>query len=142
MNHYVGLDVSMKQTSIAIVDSNGKFVFETQCDTDAEAIATTLQGKSLAFEKIGIESGCISFWLISELEKFGLRPTCIESKQMATFIALKINKTDRNDARLIADAMRCNLYKEVYHKTKVAIDAGLQMGARRVLIDSRTKLKK
>jgi transposase len=54
---------------------------------------------------------------------------------------LKVNKTDRNDARLIADAMRCNLYKEVHLKTKKAIDIGLQMGARRTLIDIRTKLK-
>lgn len=141
MNYYAGLDVSMKQTSIAIVDAGGKFIYETACETDPETIADLLRGKGIALEKIGIESGCISFWLISELKKLGITATCIESKQMATFIALKVNKTDKNDARLIADAMRCNLYKEVYHKTKEAIDVGLQMGSRRVLIDTRTKLK-
>lgn len=141
MTYYAGLDVSMKETSIAIVDVKGKIVFETSCETDPEVIAKTLKDSNLTLEKIGLESGCISFWLIEELKKLDLRATCIESRQMATIIALKVNKTDRNDARLIADAMRCNLYKEVYHKTKEAIDIGLQMGARRTLIDIRTKLK-
>jgi transposase len=100
-----------------------------------------LRESSYTLEKIGIESGCISFWLIEELKKLGLTAICIESKQMATLIALKVNKTDRNDARLIAEAMRCNLYKEVHHKTKESREIGLQMGARRTLTDIRTKLK-
>lgn len=141
MSYYAGLDVSIKETSIAIVDVKGKIVFETACETDPLIIAKTLNDSNFILEKIGLESGCISFWLIEELKKLDLRAICIESKQMATIIALKINKTDRNDARLIADAMRCNLYKEVYHKTKEAIDIGLQMGARRTLVDIRTKLK-
>ena len=90
---------------------------------------------------MGIEAGCISFWIIEELKKFSLPAICIESRQMAMIIALKVNKTDRNDARLIADAMRCNLYKEVFHKTKECIEIGVQMGVRRILINTRTKLK-
>lgn len=141
MTYYAGLDVSMKDTSIAIVNEKGKIVFETMCKTDPETLAKTLNESNYALEKIGIESGCISFWLIEELKKLGLAVICIESKQMATLIALKVNKTDRNDARLIAEAMRCNLYKEVHHKTKDSREIGLQMGARRTLIDVRTKLK-
>ncbi len=121
MTYYAGLDVSMKETSIAIVDIKGKIVFEATCETDAEAIAKTLKDSNFILEKIGLESGCLSFWLIKELKELNIIAICIESKQMATIIALKINKTDRNDARLIADAMRCNLYKEVYHKTKEAL---------------------
>lgn len=141
MTYYAGLDVSMKETSIAIVNEKGKIVFETMCETDPVIIAETLRGSNVVLEKIGLESGCISFWLIDELKKLAFPAICIESKQMATIIALKINKTDRNDARLIADAMRCNLYKEVYHKSKESIDVGLQMGVRRTLVDVRTKLK-
>jgi transposase len=141
MTYYAGLDVSMKETSIAIINEQGKIVYETKCVTEPVIIAKTLNDSSFILEKIGLESGCISFWLIEELKKLGLTAICIESKQMATIIALKVNKTDRNDARLIADAMRCNLYKEVYHKTKESIEINLQMGARRTLIDIRTKLK-
>jgi len=141
MTYYAGLDVSMKETSIAIVDAKGKIIFETACETDPEIIAKALNDSNLVLEKIGLESGCLSFWLIEELKRLSVNAICIESRKKATIIALKVNKTDRNDARLIADAMRCNLYTEVYHKNKEAIDVGLQMGARRTLVDTRTKLK-
>jgi transposase len=111
------------------------------CETEPEIISKALTDSNFALEKIGLESGCLTFWLVDELQKFALPAICIESKQMATLIALKVNKTDRNDARLIADAMRCNLYKEVYHKKKESIEIGLLMGTRRTLIDIRTKLK-
>lgn len=141
MNYYAGLDISMKTTSIAIVNEKGKICFETICKTDPEDIAKALSDSGVTCEKIGIESGSISFWMIGELKKLNLPAICIESRQMAAIIALKVNKTDRNDARLIADSMRCNLYKEVFHKTKESIEIGLQMGARRVLVNTRTKLK-
>jgi transposase len=141
MTYYAGLDISMKETSIAIVDEKGKFIFEKVCNTKPEDIAKTLNDSGVKLEKIGLESGCLSFWLMDELKQLGFPAICIESKQMATIIALKVNKTDKNDARLIAEVMRCNLYKEVYHKTKESIEIGLQMGARRTLVDVRTKLK-
>lgn len=141
MTYYAGLDISMKETSIAIVDEKGKFIFEKVCNTEPEDIAKTLNDSGVKLEKIGLESGCLSFWLMDELKQLGFSAICIESKQMATIIALKVNKTDKNDARLIAEVMRCNLYKEVYHKTKESIEIGLQMGARRTLVDVRTKLK-
>lgn len=115
MIYYAGLDVSMKATSIAIVDGKGKIVFESSCETEPEVIFQALHDSGFICEKIGLESGCLSFWLIDELKKLNLNATCIESKQMATLIALKVNKTDRNDARLIADAMRCNLYNSTLH---------------------------
>lgn len=141
MIYYAGLDVSMKETSIAIVNEQGKYVFETVCETDPETIAKILNNSGLVLEKIGLESGCLSFWLIEELKKLAVVAICIESKQMATLIALKVNKTDKNDARLISDAMRCNLYKEVHHKTRESIEIGLQMGTRRTLVNTRTTLK-
>jgi transposase len=141
MTYYAGLDVSMKETSIAILDGEGKYVFETKCATDPAEIAQTLKDTKLTLAKTGLESGCLSFWLIEELASHNIIATCIESKQMATLIALKVNKTDKNDARLIANAMRCNLYKEVYHKTKESIEIGLQMGTRRTLVNIRTQLK-
>lgn len=141
MPYYAGLDVSMKVTSVAIVNEQGKYVFESECATEPEEISALLQQSGFSLEKIGLESGSITFWLMHELKKMEMNAICIESKQMARLISLKINKTDKNDARMIADAMRCNLYKEVYLKTKGSIDVGVQMGARRTLVDIRTKLK-
>jgi transposase len=141
MSYYAGLDVSMKETSIAIVNEIGKIVYETLCASEPDIISEELKNTGLPLEKIGIESGSITFWLIEELQKLDLTAICIESRQMATIIALKVNKTDKNDARLIANAMRCNLYKQVHHKARESIDVGLQMGARRTLVNIRTKLK-
>jgi transposase len=141
MAYYAGLDISMKEAVIAIVDESGKYVFEASCETEPEIIAETLNKSGLSLAKVGLETGSLTFWLMDELKKLGLPAICIESRQMATIIALKVNKTDRNDARLIANAMRCNLYKEVYHKTAEAVDIGLRMGIRRTLIEVRTKLK-
>lgn len=141
MSNYAGLDISMKETSISVVDQNGKFVFETMCETDPEIITNILKGTGLDIVRIGIESGCISFWMIEEMKTLGLNVICIESRQMATLIALKVNKTDKNDAHQIANAMRANLFKEVHHKTKESIDVGLQMGVRRTLVNTRTNLK-
>lgn len=141
MSYFAGLDVSMKETSIAIVNVDGKLVYETVCITEPEVIAKTLNDSKFELGKIGIESGCLSFWLIDELKSLSISAICIESRQMATLIALKVNKTDRNDARLIANAMRCNLFKEVHIKTKESIEISLLMGSRRTLVDTRTKLK-
>lgn len=141
MSHYAGLDISMKETTIAIVDEKGKFVFESVCETSPEEITQTLKNSGFILEKIGLECGNLSFWLMDELKQLGVSAICIESKQMATLIALKINKTDKNDARLIANAMRCNLYKEVYHKTKESVEIGILMGSRRTLVETRTRLK-
>ena len=69
MTYYAGLDVSMKETSIAIVNEKGKIVFETMCETDPKLLLRTLNDSGFALEKIGLESGCISFWLIEELKK-------------------------------------------------------------------------
>lgn len=141
MTYYAGLDISMKETSIAIINEQGKYALEMICETDPKIIAQTLIDSGFPIQKIGLEAGCLSFWLIDEFKQLGLPAICIESKQMATLIALKVNKTDRNDARLIANAMRCNLYKEVHHKTREAIEIGLQMGTRRTLVNIRTTLK-
>lgn len=141
MTYYAGLDVSMKVTSIAIVNQSGKLVYETTCETDPVIISDTLKSTGFTFEKVGLESGCLSFWLIDELKSLNIPVICIESKQMATILALKINKTDKNDAVLIAEALRCNFFKEVHPKSKKSIDIGLQMGTRRTLVNARTTLK-
>lgn len=141
MSYYAGLDVSTKDTSIAIVNAQGKIVFETIAETDPKSIVDTLAASGFTLEKIGLEAGNLSFWLIRELKNLGIHALCIDSRQMSALLSTNINKTDKNDARWIANAMRCNLYKEVHHKSQKAIEIGLQMGVRRTLINVRTMLK-
>lgn len=141
MKYYAGLDISTKQTSIAIVDSDGNFMLETVSLTDPKSILEALGLSGFSIEKIGLEAGNLSFWLMRELNVLGVYPICIDTRQMSALLSTNINKTDKNDARWIANAMRCNLYKEVHHKSLNAIEIGLQMGVRRTLVNTRTMLK-
>ena len=64
-------------------------------------------------EKVGLETGSLSNYLTKGLQALGLEVICIDARKMAAILSVTVNKTDKNDARGIADAMRCNHYKPV-----------------------------
>lgn len=140
MSHYVGLDISMKETVICIVNDKGEPVHRGRSKTDPEKIAYHLKQTRLKIEKIGLESGSLSHWLINELRAFDLPAICIDARKMAAFLSVQINKTDDNDARGIAEAMRCGLYKEVSQKSQQAVETGTLMQCRRTLVQQRVQL--
>lgn len=138
MKHYIGLDVSMKQTSICIVDENGKVVFEKELSTDPHEIHSCILETGFEVHLVGLESGSLSHWLVDNLKKLGLPTICVCSRKMAAILSLTINKTDKNDARGIASALRGGHYREVHHKSQYAVELGTLMGARRSLVHQRT----
>lgn len=140
MRYYVGLDVSMKETFICIVDEAGKVINESRVKTDPDAIAERLKKHQLPIDKVGIESGSLSHWLVEELRKLEIPAICIDARKMAAVLSVEINKTDKNDARGIANAMRCNLYREVIQKTKNAIELGTLMSSRRLIVQQKVQL--
>lgn len=141
MNYYTGLDVSMKTTSICIINQDGKVVFETTVASDPTVISNTLKQSSLNIEGIALESGSISNWLLRELKKMDLPVICIDSRKMSKVLSININKTDKNDARMIADALRCKFYSEVCEKSEEHVDLGVLLSSRRTLIQIKTQLK-
>ncbi|MBS0655058.1 MAG: transposase [Verrucomicrobia bacterium] len=141
MKHFIGLDVSMKETSICIVDEEGKVVHETRKTTDPFQIVEAVKKTELDIEKIGIESGALSHWLVTQLQKLGLPVICVESRQMGALLALKVNKTDKNDARVIANAMRTINYQEVHLKSQQDVELSTLLSARSTLVNQRTTLK-
>src|SRR5581483_209661 len=138
MNHYIGLDVSMKQTSICIVDEKGIIVFEKDVNTDPQIIYDTINGTSLDIKLAGLESGSLSHWLVDNLGKLGLPIICVCSRKMSAILSITINKTDKNDARGIASALRGGHYRQVHHKSLHAVELSTLMGARRSLVNQRT----
>ena len=124
MKHYVGLDVSMKETFICIMDENGKVIDQGRAKTNPQEIVQYLKKFHLVFEKVGLETGAISHWLVQELKKLAVPAVCIDARKMATLLFIQINKTDKNDARGIADAMRSGLYLEVVSKSQRTIETG------------------
>ena len=117
MDHFAGLDVSVKETSVCIVDDTGKIVREVKVATEPEALLAVLTNPAYHFKRIGLEAGPLSQWLFSALAEAGLPVICVETRHMRAVLKAQINKTDRNDARGVAQMMRAGLYRPVHVKT-------------------------
>lgn len=117
MDHSAGLDVSVKETSICIVDDAGRIVREAKVASEPEALLAVLANPAYHFKRIGLEAGPLSQWLFSALAEAGLPVICVETRHMRAVLKAQINKTDRNDARGIAQMMRVGLYRPVHVKT-------------------------
>ena len=117
MEHFAGLDVSVKETSVCIVDETGKIVREVRVASEPDALLEVLKSHAYRFNRIGLEAGPLSQWLFSALAEVGVPVVCVETRHMRAVLKAQINKTDRNDARGIAQMMRAGLYRPVHVKT-------------------------
>lgn len=117
MDHFAGLDVSVKDTSVCIVDKVGKIVRELKVASEPDALLAVLRNTAYRFKRIGLEAGPLSQWLFSALAEADLPVICVETRHMRAVLKSQINKTDRNDARGIAQMIRVGLYRPVHVKT-------------------------
>jgi len=115
MEYFAGLDVSVKDTSVCIVDDAGKIVREVKVASEPDDLLQVLRNPAYCFKRIGLEAGPLSQWLFSALAD--LPVICVETRHMRAVLKAQINKTDRNDARGIAQMMRVGLYRPVHVKT-------------------------
>src|SRR4029078_6853420 len=113
MEYYVGLDVSLKQTSICMVDQTGLVVREGVVDADPEAISVFVKSKAAGAVRIGLETGPTSTWLWTEIKALGLPVSGMEARHATSVLKMQSNKSDRNDAFGIARIMQCGWFKEV-----------------------------
>jgi len=116
MQHYVGLDVSLKATAICVVDERGNINQEGMVTSDPEAIAKFVWAHAPNVARIGLETGATSTWLFCELQKMGLPVICIDARHAKAALKMQINKSDRNDAVGIARIMQCGWYRQVHVK--------------------------
>jgi transposase len=117
MDYFAGLDVSVKETSICIVDDTGRIVREAKVASEPDALLEVLKNPTYSFKRIGLEAGPLSQWLYSAFAEVHLPVICVETRHMRAVLQAQINKTDRNDARGIARMMRAGLYRPVHVKT-------------------------
>ena len=117
MDHCAGLDVSVNETSVCIVDDSGRIIREVKVASEPGALLQVLKTGSYRFKRIGLEAGPLSQWLYSALAEANLPVICVETRHMRAVLKTQINKTDRNDARGIAQMMRAGLYRPVHVKT-------------------------
>ena len=133
MSLYAGLDISVKTTAICIVDGNGRVLLETTVDSSPDAIAERLRELDQPLERIGLEAGPLSQWIYTGLVDAGLAAICVETRHMHAALSARINKTDRNDARGIAQMMRVGLFKAVHVKTPASQHRRLLLTSRKLL---------
>ena len=92
MENYAGLDVSIKETSVCVIDGAGQVVREVKIPTEPEAILAVLADETFSIERIGLEAGPLSQWLYSELAEAGLPMICVETRHMKAALSAQVNK--------------------------------------------------
>ncbi|SFU22761.1 transposase [Mesorhizobium sp. YR577] len=133
MKHYAGLDVSVKETSICIVNETGVICREIKVASHPEDLVQALKNPEWRLVRIGLEAGPLSQWLFSGLAEAGLPAICIETRHAKAFLKAQMNKTDRNDARGIAQMTRVNLFRPVHVKTLTSQHRRAPLTARKLL---------
>lgn len=141
MKHYVGLDVSMKTTFICILNENGKIVHEGHEKTDPHLIADYLDKKGFKDCLLGFESGSLTHYLMTGFQERALHAVCMDARKLSAILSMKINKTDKNDARGIAEALRSKMYSAIQCKPAEAIEKKVLLTARKTLIQQQVQLK-
>ena len=118
MDHYAGLDVSLEETAICVVDGTGRIVKEARAASEPDALINALTGMNLPLERVGLEACSLAAWLHDELRQAGLPAICIETRQANAAMKTMPNKTDRNDARALAQIMRTGWFRQVHVKSR------------------------
>ena len=113
MDYFAGLDVSLETANICIVDADGDILSEKKVEAEPAAIIAALKQFGQAFKRIGLEAGPTSSWLYSELHRSGYPAICLECRHVKAGLSAMRNKTDRNDARGIAQLVRLGWFRQV-----------------------------
>lgn len=129
----------MEETAICIVDEGGRIVKETRAASEPEAVAEVLRHADLSLERIGLEACSLTAWLHDGLRAEGVAAICIETRQANATMKTMPNKTDRNDARALAQIMRTGWYRQVHVKSRQCrLWRSLLVARRTVLNEMRT----
>lgn len=120
MDYYAGIDVSLEQSSVCVVDSSGKIVRETKVASEPGALLRYFDDLGLPVVRIGLEAGPLSQWLREGLVGTGLEVVLLETRHVKAALSAMTVKTDRKDARGIAQLLRMGWYRPVHAKSSDA----------------------
>ena len=117
MTYYAALDVGLRTTAVCIVDGDGKIQREKSLPSEVDDIVTCLRGFGAEIAAVGLEAGTLTQWLTYGLRDAGFSAVVMEARHVKAALGAMRNKTDRNDARGIAQILRTGWYREVYVKS-------------------------
>jgi transposase len=133
MERYAGIDVSLKMSSICVVDATGKIVREAKVPSEPEALAAFLRQLGPPMTRIGLEAGPLSQWLYASLIKVGFEAVLLETRQVKAALSAMVVKTDRKDARGIAQLLRMGWFRPVHCKSLPAQETRALLAGRKLL---------
>jgi transposase len=133
MDHYAGIDVSLEASSVCVVDSAGKIVREAKISSEPAAFIGWFGSLGLDLARIGLEAGPLSQWLYSEMHEAGMAVELLETRHVRTALQTMPVKTDRNDARGIAQLMRLGWFRSVHCKSSAAQETRALLTARKLV---------
>jgi transposase len=133
MEHYAGIDVSLELSSVCVVDATGRIVREAKVPSEPEALVGFLGQLGLPLTRVGLEAGPLSQWLHASLTGAGLEAVLLETRQVKAALSAMIVKTDRKDARGIAQLLRMGWYRPVHRKSPPAQEVRALLVGRKLL---------
>src|SRR5215210_2769103 len=134
MDHYAGIDVSLELSSVCVVDATGRIVREAKVASEPEALIGWLRGLGLELARVGLEAGPLSQWLYAAMRDAGLPVELLETRHVRdAFKAMQPVKTDRKDARGIAQLMRLGWFRPVHCKSASVQETRALLSARKLL---------
>lgn len=135
MKHYAGIDVSLELSSVCVVDAQGRIVKEAKVASDPDALTAWFKDFGFPLEQIGLEAGPLSQWLHVGLTQAGFTPVLLETRHVKAALSAMTVKTDRKDARGIAQLIRMGWYRPVHVKSMCSQEIRALLVARKQLLN-------
>ena len=134
MEHYAGIDVSLELSSVCVVDAQGKIVRETKVASEPEALVAFFASLGFAVKRIGLEAGPLSAWLHAGLKRAGFDTVLLETRHVKAALSAMMVKTDRKDARGLAQLIRMGWFRPVHAKSMGSQEVRALLVARKQLL--------
>src|ERR1700720_3649780 len=133
MDHYAGIDVSLEYSSVCVVDATGKIVREAKVLSEPAALIAWFGSLGLNLVRIGLEAGPLSQWLYAGLRGAALAVELLETRHVRNALKTMPVKTDRKDARGIAELMRLGWHRPVHCKSMAAQETRAMLTTRNLV---------
>jgi transposase len=135
MTYYAGIDVSLRSVNICIADDDGELVAETKLPSDVQEIVAYLDELEHSVDIVGLEAGTLAQYLTYGLQSAGFEVVCMEARQVKAALSAMRNKTDKHDARGIAQLLRSGWYSQVHVKSMESHHIRMLLSSRKAVLD-------